>query len=120
MPQPVPSGGWPTTDSRLGGGPFCSHIFIDRVLCMSRVIDLTPGDKIRENGAVFITQARHPLWPHLQLVVWNMAPGIWTFDALSPSQEVGDLVLSTPQERTRRVSDILTPHRAQERARNGG
>lgn len=66
-----------------------------------RVIDLTPGDRITSMGidgdihATFLVQSKHPIYPGLQLVVWWMhEEARWSFDALSPIQQVG--VLDAP------------------------
>ena len=57
-----------------------------------RVRDLTPGDVIFTLGlgsATFIVQAQHPIWPHLQLVVWYLHGSCtYSWDALSAMQEL--------------------------------
>ena len=59
---------------------------------MSTVADLTPGDVVVLDGgdsATFVARTRHPLYPHLELVVWRLADGSWSHDALHISQYVG-------------------------------
>jgi hypothetical protein len=59
-----------------------------------KVQDLEPGMTI-QNGpmsAIFIAKAHHPKYPGLMLVIWKLDSGIFSFDALSPHQEVGDLL----------------------------
>lgn len=58
---------------------------------MTTVAELIPGDVV-DNGldsATFVARTQHPLWPSLQLVVWRMADGSWSHDALHTSQDVG-------------------------------
>lgn len=82
---------------------------------MSIVIELRPGDVIQQAGvtATYISQVVHPLWPDLQLVTWFMSPaldgpyGPWSFDALSPAQEIGFVVPSTEEVREARLRKIL-------------
>jgi hypothetical protein len=72
-------------------------------------MDLRPGDKTRLMGpdgtqeAIFISSVSpHPLHPQLWLVVWRMIGGRiqdrWSHDALSPMQDVGDVVEPRTQE----------------------
>lgn len=60
---------------------------------MARVSDLMPGNKVTllNRSAVFIARTEHPLWPHLQLVVWKMDDGTWSHDALNIDQHVGNI-----------------------------
>ncbi len=76
---------------------------------MSEVQQLLPGDRVDLGGrsAVYITQAMHPLWPHLQLVVWKLDDGSWSHDSLAARQDVGDAQSSTPAQRTARLRDAL-------------
>lgn len=76
---------------------------------MTRVIDLLPGDLVTvdHESAVYIAQARHPLWPSLQLVIWRMENGSWSHDALSPAQDVGRAAPSTAEEREQRLRRAL-------------
>jgi hypothetical protein len=53
-----------------------------------RVMDLPPGVKV--DGHTFVAQAHHPIYPGLMLVIWRMANGSWSHDALDPRQEVGE------------------------------
>ncbi|HVL49905.1 MAG TPA: hypothetical protein VM754_00185 [Actinomycetota bacterium] len=58
-----------------------------------KVRQLIPGDVILDPtggpSATFVAQTRHPLWTHLQLVVWRKGPD-WYLDALDAHQDVGD------------------------------
>ncbi len=75
-----------------------------------RVIDLLPGDAVRNgpDSATYIAQAPHPLWPNLQLVVWLMGDGQLNLDALQPGQELLCVERSTPGDRQQRLRDALT------------
>jgi hypothetical protein len=80
---------------------------------MATVSALFPGDLVTlgEASAVFITRTAHPDYPTLMLVVWRLGPelgGDWSFDALLPYQEVGDVTPSTIRERTDRLRTALT------------
>jgi hypothetical protein len=63
-------------------------------------MDLAPGDVITlgTRRAVFVTRSPHPLYSGLLLVIWRLLEGVdqlddeWSFDALRPDQEVGELV----------------------------
>lgn len=76
---------------------------------MTRVIDLLPGDIVTTDStsATYIAQTRHPLWNHLQLVIWRMADGSWSHDALSPAQDVGEALPSSPYEREQQLRKVL-------------
>lgn len=58
---------------------------------MTAVYALVPGDIVAtdDRSGTFITATQHPLWPHLQLVIWRMDDGSWSHDALSAHQDVG-------------------------------
>jgi hypothetical protein len=76
-----------------------------------KVEELTPGDLVT-NGpmqAVFVARCPHPLFDGLQLVIWRMlgAPIVWSHDALSLRQEVGEAVDATPEQRTVRLRAAL-------------
>lgn len=60
---------------------------------MSTVADLTPGDIVDNFGthATFVAATQHPIWPHLQLVIWHLADGTWSHDALNLHQDVGQV-----------------------------
>jgi hypothetical protein len=62
---------------------------------------LRPGQvvSIPELGlsATFVQQAPHPIWPNLRLVIWKMADGSWSHDALDPRQDVGEIEPATPE-----------------------
>lgn len=60
---------------------------------MTAVYALVPGDIVEHDGraATFITSTQHPLWPHLQMVIWRLADGSWSHDALSHAQDVGQV-----------------------------
>lgn len=78
-----------------------------------KVEDLTPGDVIRNTfpegpiEATFVARTMHPLWPHLELVIWRMQDGSWSHDALDRGQEIGDLVPCSVQDRTERLRAAL-------------
>jgi hypothetical protein len=80
---------------------------------MTLVVNLQPGDVVSVFGpdgpiaATYVAQTRHPLWPRLQLVVWRMADGGWSHEALSPAQDVGDVQPSTVAHRTQRLRAAL-------------
>ena len=62
---------------------------------MSTVADLTPGDVVEQPDgatATFIVRTRHPLYPHLELVVWRLADGGWSHDALHLMQHDKDVL----------------------------
>lgn len=59
-----------------------------------RIIDLTPGMRIcdpRGGSHTFMAQCLHPLYRGMQLVIWRLADGTWSHDALSPIQEIGEV-----------------------------
>jgi hypothetical protein len=68
---------------------------------MTTVQDLVPGDQlimpIHQARATFIQRARHPIWSHLELVIWRIqyfspeADDEWMHDALHPHQEIGEV-----------------------------
>lgn len=68
---------------------------------MIRVRDLQPGDVVvhASSSATFVAQAEHPIWPSLRLVIWRLRDGSWSHDALSPEQEVGEVLPVTTYER---------------------
>ena len=64
---------------------------------MTTVADLEPGDRLTmpwpfggtgEKTSTFVAQCPHPLWPHLQLVIWRMDDLTWSHDALDARQEL--------------------------------
>lgn len=67
---------------------------------MTAVHELIPGCKITLPGpdgdlsATFVAQTRHPIWPNLCLVIWRLADGSWSHDALDPRQQVGEMLPS--------------------------
>lgn len=69
------------------------------------VQDLQPGDATAT--ACFVARTAHPLWPDLQLVVWRMAHGGWSHDALDPRQVVGNLMPASSGVRTARLQAAL-------------
>jgi hypothetical protein len=79
---------------------------------VATVADLTPGDLVTLAGrsAVFITQAQHPLWPKLQLVIWHLHEGggsRWSLDALDSRQEAGDINPASDADREMRIRNAL-------------
>ncbi len=80
---------------------------------MATVSALTPGDLVTNGpmSAVFICRTVHPDYPTLMLVAWRLTriPGdCWSFDALRPDQEIGQITPSTIRERTDRLRVALT------------
>lgn len=73
------------------------------------VDQLLPGDVVTNAGtsATYIAQTDHPIWPRLRLVVWRMADGSWSHDALDPHQDVGTVARTTPEERMRALRGAL-------------
>lgn len=75
-----------------------------------RVHQLTPGDVVAAGPftrGCFVAQTPHPIWPDLQLVVWRMADGNWSHDALDARQDVGAAEPTTPDLRARRLRAAL-------------
>ena len=86
-----------------------------------RVQDLVPGMQIPHRGpyiglgsevATFVARVdEHPVWPNLALVIWRMPDGwpsgVWSHDALSPAQDVGEPLPSTVEERQRNLRAAL-------------
>lgn len=58
------------------------------------VVQLDPGDviKIGPHWAVFIARKSHPLRDGFKLVIWRLDDGSYSFDCLSPMQDVGERV----------------------------
>lgn len=83
---------------------------------MATVADLTPGGLVTGsdiNGpirAVFVARITHPEYPGLMLVIWRLDDvpgGTWSFDALRPGQDIGELARSTSRDRADRLSAVL-------------
>jgi hypothetical protein len=76
---------------------------------MTRIEELMPGNLVTSIGrsATFVSRCTHPLWPHLQLVIWRMDDGTWSHDALDHRQEVGQVEPSTFTERQKRLKAAL-------------
>lgn len=76
---------------------------------MSTVAELLPGDLVSNGGmsAVYITRTTHPIWPHLELVIWRMEDGSWSHDALLARQDVGAVTDATTPERRVRLHRAL-------------
>lgn len=72
---------------------------------MSTVADLIAGDVVRlgDDSATFVARTRHPLWPNLELVVWRMADGSWSHDALHIGQHVGE---AQPSDTFARIAEL--------------
>lgn len=60
-------------------------------------------------SAVYVTQAEHPLYAGLRLVVWRLDDGGWSHDALRPDQDVGTAVDTVPYQRVMRLRAALGP-----------
>ena len=76
---------------------------------MTQVQHLLPGDLVTqgEMSAVYVTQAEHPLFPGLRLVVWRLDGGGWSHDALRPDQDVGEAAVTVPAQRAVRLRRAL-------------
>lgn len=78
---------------------------------MTQVRELLPGDVVFLPGAevsgVFITRTPHYRYPGLELVVWRLSDGQFSFDALRPDQHVGNVQPQTAEERARRLEIAL-------------
>jgi hypothetical protein len=78
-----------------------------------RVIDLIPGVKILDTftgkSHTYVAQCRHPLYRGLQLVVWRMADGSWSHDALSCVQDVGDVDMTAVNYETNLIDAFQKP-----------
>jgi hypothetical protein len=75
------------------------------------VYDLLPGDEVTNGpmSAVHIDHLPHPYWRDLQLVIWRLADGTISLDALDIRQEVGELTPARWDERRERLRRALTP-----------
>jgi hypothetical protein len=76
----------------------------------ARVMDLRPGDLVTKwmRSACYIQSCAHPLFDHpMQLVIWRLDDGSWSHDALLPEQVVGQVHVSTLQERQQRLRAAL-------------
>jgi hypothetical protein len=84
---------------------------------MTVVQELRPGDVVEGplgmGLATFIGAMPHPLYGGLQLVIWRMANGSVSFDALSPYQYVGNVPRMTPEYRKRTIEQALGIKRAE-------
>jgi hypothetical protein len=79
---------------------------------MARVNELTPGDIVALPGFVpvtFIASTTHPVWPHLELVIWHDTDGTWHHDALMATQDIGHIQPATHDDRQRALRAALTP-----------
>lgn len=80
---------------------------------MATVAELAPGDLVTSGdaSAVFITRMVHPDHPTLMLVIWHVDEPAdwrgWSFDALDPRQEVGQVTPSTIADRAGRLCAAL-------------
>jgi hypothetical protein len=62
---------------------------------------------VADRWAVFVARTEHPIWPHLQLVIWRMDDGSWSHDALLARQDVGAVTDATPDERRHRLREAM-------------
>lgn len=78
---------------------------------MSRVRDLQPGDEVHLPGAditgIFITRDRHAGYPGLELVIWKLSDGTFSYDALLAYQDIGEIQPATSEERQRALMHAL-------------
>jgi hypothetical protein len=73
------------------------------------VQDLLPGNTVRLGGqsAIFIGRSDHPKNPNFQLVIWKLDDGTWSLDALSDTQEVGEVEDETDEERWEAIREVF-------------
>jgi hypothetical protein len=69
-----------------------------------KVYGLVPGMVVEdpvepERWGVFVTSCPHPLYATLRLVIWRMADGSYSLDALDSRQDVGEPRPSSPEDR---------------------
>lgn len=79
---------------------------------MATVAELAPGDLVTSAGmsAVFIARTVHPDHPTLMLVAWRLGEALgggWSFDALRPDQDVGQVTPSAIRDRADRLIGAL-------------
>jgi len=76
---------------------------------MTTVTNLISGDLVTAFGesATFVAQTQHPIWPWLQLVIWKLADGTWSHDALDARQQVGPAQPAGPLTREARLRRAL-------------
>jgi hypothetical protein len=77
---------------------------------MTTVAELIPGDIVDVlplSSGTFIARTQHPIWPHLQLVVWRLADSSWSLDALDARQDVGEARAATHLGRDLALRDAL-------------
>lgn len=80
---------------------------------MATVSNLIPGDLVTmaDQSATFVARTQHPIWNHLQLVVWRMPAGHpvgdWSHDALDARQDVGEVAPATHEQRVNRLRAAL-------------
>lgn len=76
-----------------------------------KVINLIPGmqfkNVIGEGLHTFIARCNHPFYEGFQLVIWRLADGIISLDALSAMQDVGTPEPSEPGERRHNLQTAL-------------
>lgn len=78
-----------------------------------KVYELKPGDRVQMAGdeATYVGKIEsHPLFRGVALVIWRMPEGHpvgeWSHDALSVTQDVGEVV-STPDQREQNLRRAL-------------
>jgi len=76
---------------------------------MAIVHELRPGDEVTlgDQKALFIASGIHPKYKALRLVIWKLTDGTWSLDALRWNQEVGEIVLATPQAKWQAVQEAF-------------
>lgn len=78
---------------------------------MTKVEELIPGDYVDapdlQSSGTFIVQTPHPRYDGLQLVVWRLEDGSWSFDALHRHQDVGHVRPAGPLGRLNRLDLAL-------------
>ncbi len=78
---------------------------------MSTVSVRQTGDGLTMEGVevtgTFIVQTQHPAYPTLQLVVWRLSDGSWSFDALQADQYIGQIQPAGPYARGLQLLRVL-------------
>lgn len=80
---------------------------------MSTIPELQPGDEVTNalsSATLIAVVAHHPVYPRLAMVVWWLPrpASRYSFDAMHPQQDVGNLMPSTDEDRDRRLREALS------------
>lgn len=76
---------------------------------MTHLFELVPGDVVTLGGEIgfYVARTRHPIWQHLELVIWRRPDGSWSHDALHREQDIGRVLPSTAALRAERLRAVL-------------